>query len=211
MDVSLLSIRNDAKKRFEDIRIMFTILDKNEKVDCQLILKSSLILMIYNAVEGVFSNLLTELFDVIQQKKLQINILPDRLQKTIYTYYLKKIGQDPQKFKKYYGYNSIKLCALSYLEINKYLKLFSGNLDAQSIRNISFKLGIDLPKKLDEPVLLKIKNYRNKLAHGETKFSDTCQDITFDEMKKISQRIERYLEEIIDIYEDFLGRLDEAK
>lgn len=206
MEISLLSVRNDAKKRFEDIQTMFIILENNEKVDCQLVLKSSLILMMYNALEGVFSNILTELFDIIHQKSLCIDNLPEKLQTTIYTYYLKKIGQNTRKLKKYIGYDSIQLCEISYLEINKYLKLFSGNLDSHSIRKISCELGIDLPKELDEPVLLKIKNYRNKLAHGETKFSDVCQDITYDEMKDICKKIKKYLENVIDTYENFIKR-----
>lgn len=52
MPIKLLSVRNDVEKRFEDIRVMIDILKKNGKVDFQLVLKSSLVLMLYNAVEG---------------------------------------------------------------------------------------------------------------------------------------------------------------
>lgn len=138
---------------------------------------------------------------------MQIDRLPDRLQKTIYTYYLKKIGQDPQKLKEYYGYDSTTLCALSYMEINNYLKLFSGNLDSKSIKDISYKLGVDFSNNFNEPALLKVKNFRNKLAHGETKFSNTCQDITLEEMNKLYEKIAEYLEKVIDSYEIFLNRI----
>ena len=65
MPIKLLSVKNDLKKRFEDIQAMMDILEKNKKVDFQLVLKSSLILMLYNAVEGTMSNLLIELFGPI--------------------------------------------------------------------------------------------------------------------------------------------------
>lgn len=207
MQINLFSIKNGTKERFEDIRIMLDILEEKEKVNRQLILKSSLVLMIYNAVEGTISNLLVELFDIICQNKLQIGKLPKNLQMTIFTYYAKKIGQDPQKLKNLYYCDSAQLCSLSYLEINKYLNLFSGNLDSRSIRKISSKVGINLPNGIDEPLLLNVKNFRNKLAHGETTFRNTCQDITLGEIEKISKCVEQYLEKVISSYEYFLNTL----
>lgn len=92
MPIKLLSVKNDLKKRFEDIQAMMDILEKNKKVDFQLVLKSSLILMLYNAVEGTMSNLLIELFDNINSRNISINNLPKNLQETIYKFYLKKSG-----------------------------------------------------------------------------------------------------------------------
>lgn len=207
MKTNLLSVRNDTKNRFEDIQIMIDTLDKNSSVCCQLVLKSSLMLMIYNVVEGTISNLLTELFDTIVKTNLTMEVLPDKLQNTIYTYHLKKIGEDSKKLKEFSEYNSMKMCNISYLEISKYLKLFSGNLDARKIKNISKKVGIDLPDTIDEPCLLNVKSARNKLAHGEAKFSNACQDITLDEMKNMCKKVEEYLNKVICEYEHFLGRL----
>lgn len=207
MKTNLLAVRNDIKNRFEDIQTMIDTLDKNPTVCCQLVLKSSLMLMFYNVVEGTISNLLTELFDTIVKRNLTMEVLPFKLQNTLYTYHLKKIGEDSNKLKEFSKYDSLKLCNISYLEISKYLKLFSGNLDARTIRNISKKVGIDLPEIIDEPSLLKIKSARNKLAHGEAKFSNACQDITLDEMKKMCKKLEEYLYKVIYEYEYFLDRL----
>ena len=126
--------------------------------------------MLYNAVKGTMSNLLTELFDNINSRNISINNLPKSLQETIYKFYL--------------NCNDIEICDISYLEINKYLKLFSGNLDSRSIKKLSLKLGIILSDKMNEPTLLQVKNIRNQLAHGETRFSNICQDITLEESKK---------------------------
>lgn len=184
MPIKLLSVKNDLKKRFEDIQAMMDILEKNKKVDFQLVLKSSLILMLYNAVEGTMSNLLIELFDNINSRNISINNLPKNLQETIYKFYLKKIGDSVEKLKNFNNYNDIEICDISYLVINKYLKLFSGNLDSRSIKKLSLKLGIILSDKMNEPTLLQVKNIRNQLAHGETRFGNICQDITLEESKK---------------------------
>ena len=207
MKTNLLSVRNDIKNRFEDIQTMIDTLDKNPTVCCQLVLKSSLMLMFYNVVEGTISNLLTELFDTIVKRNLTMEVLPYKLQNTLYTYHLKKIGEDSNKLKEFSKYDDLKLCNISYLEISKYLKLFSGNLDARTIRNISKKVGIDLPDIIDEPCLLNIKSARNKLSHGEAKCSNACKDITLDEMKKMCKKLEEYLYKVICEYEYFLDKL----
>lgn len=174
----LLYVRNDIENRFKDVQLMLDILKESKKVETQLILKSSLMLMLYNVVEGTMSNLLQEFFDIIVQKRKSIDELPDKLQDTIYIYYLKKIGTSQKKLKEFGKYNGIELCDISYLDMNKYLKLFSGNLDSRSIREISQKLGVNLSQTINEPVLLRVKNIRNKLAHGEMKFCNACQDVT---------------------------------
>ena len=217
MAIKLRSVRSDTNTRFEDIQLILDLLNeekkngqpipKSSKVDCQLILKSSIMLMIYNVIEGTMSNLLTEFFDIIVMKKISINNLPNQLQITIYTYYLKNIGEDPKKLKEFRTYDEIMLCDISYLNITKYLKLFSGNLDSRQIRSISKKLGINLPSGIDEPILLTIKNNRNKLAHGETRFRNTCQDMTTETIIKMCSKVKLYLENVITSYENFLETL----
>lgn len=64
-----------------------------------------------------------------------------------------------------------------------------------------------LSDEIDEPALLKVKNIRNKLAHGETKFSNTCQDITLDESEKLCDKVKKYLGDVIEQYEIFLNMI----
>lgn len=207
MGIELLTVKSDKERRFKDIFTMLEILDKNTLVSHQLVLKSSLALMLYNVVEGTMSNLLMELFDVIIRKNKSIDTLPNKLQNLFFEYHLKKIGKDANKLKKICCYDKIELCNITYLEISKYLNLFSGNLDARSIYSVSEKLGINLPKSKMEPCLVIIKNIRNALAHGEKEFSKACQDITLDEMKKICDKVKVYLDSLISAYECFFDSL----
>ena len=200
MPINLLSVRNNMNRRYEDIKMMQSILDQNSKVDTQLILKSSLMLMVYNMIEGTMCNLLTEYFDHIYAQNISISNLPNEFQHTIQSYLSKKkSGNAPV------GNNSNAVFKLSYSEIAKYLKLFSGNLDSKSIREVCKKVGVNLPENLNEPLLLIIKNNRNKLAHGETLFINTCQDITLKQMDLICIKTQAYLEKIIAEYERCLN------
>lgn len=210
MSIRLFSVRNDLESRFQDVETMLMILEENTKVERQLILKSSLMLMIYNIVEGTISNLLMELFDNVQGK-LSIDELPRKLQLLIFEYHLKNIGTDSVKLLEFSQYNTNRISEVSYLEIQKYLNLFSGNLDSRSIRKISSKVGINLPNNLNEESLLQVKNSRNKLAHGEMTFRKNCQDITLDDLKIICKKVKSYLEKVVDEYEKFLNRIREEE
>ena len=78
--MGMLSVKNDLKNRFAEINTMKNILVKNQSVECQVVLKSALILMLYNTVEGIVSNVLTELFDRIAEIQMSVTDLPERLQ-----------------------------------------------------------------------------------------------------------------------------------
>lgn len=199
MPINLISVRNDMKRRYEDIKIMESILERNPKVDSQLILKSSLMLMIYNMVEGTMSNLLMEYFDCIHTRNITINSLSSEFQRTIMSYFHKKENHD--------DYIVDTVFDLSYSRIKKSLNLFSGNLDSRSIKKVCKKVGVNLTDDIKEPVLLIVKNNRNKLAHGETKFNNTCQDITLNEIEEISNKTQKYLIKVIDKYEESLNTL----
>lgn len=210
MENSLKNVRADVENRFLDINTMINILNcnNNAKVKEQVILKSSLMIMLYNAVEGVFSNLLTEVFDRITENNISIKQLPISLKNIIYTYHIKRIDTNNIKYlEEFRDYTEFDICSISYLELNKFLKLYSGNLDSQSIRDTSKKLSITLPDEMNEPYLLKVKDIRNKLAHGEIIFSNAAQDITLPEMKKICCRVKNYIDKLLIEYENFLSRI----
>lgn len=163
--------------------------------------------MVYNAIEGTMSNLLTELFDSVCEKKLPVDKLPEAFQNLIYKYHLKRIGSKENELKKLYESEKEKICEISYLELSRYLKLFSGNLDAREIRKISENIGIQIVNKESDKFLLIVKNKRNSLAHGEKTFVNASQDITLDEIKKNINSVKNYMEYIIEEYEKFIDKI----
>ena len=186
--MGMLSVKNDLKNRFAEINTMKNILVKNQSVECQVVLKSALILMLYNTVEGIVSNVLTELFDRIAEIQMSVTDLPERL-------------------KEFNQCSNIELCKISYLEISRSMKLYSGNLDSKKIRDISKRMGVDLPNKIDVPELMDVKEIRNKLAHGEIRFSNACQDMTLQELEQLCSKVQKYLNNVICSYERYCNDL----
>lgn len=209
MGSELIAVKNDLKNRFDDVEIMIQMLDhkSNEKIESQLLLKSSILLMAYNIVEGTMSNLLIELFDKICEKKISIDQLPTEFQSLVYKYHLKRIGNKENELKKLYESDKEKICEISYLELSKYLKLFSGNLDAKEIREISKKFGVIIAQGRQDSLLLTVKTTRNSLAHGEVTFKNASQNITVKELKEIIKVVHTYMNYIVDEYEKFINRL----
>ena len=205
--MGMLSVKNDLKNRFAEINTMKNILVKNQSVECQVVLKSALILMLYNTVEGIVSNVLTELFDRIAEIQMSVTDLPERLQKTVFSYLLELIGRKSYRLIDFYLCSNIELCKISYLEISRSMKLYSGNLDSKKIRDISKRMGVDLPNKIDVPELMDVKEIRNKLAHGEIRFSNACQDMTLQELEQLCSKVQKYLNNVICSYERYCNDL----
>lgn len=79
---NMQSVKNYTKERLDDIEIMMNIIDADDaKIDYQLMLKSSVILMIYNSIEGTMSTLMEVLFDSLNRNELSLKNLPKKLKK----------------------------------------------------------------------------------------------------------------------------------
>ncbi|MCI5151226.1 MAG: hypothetical protein D3916_17890 [Candidatus Electrothrix sp. MAN1_4] len=80
---------------------------------------------------------------------------------------------------------------------------FSGNLDAQKIRELSEKFGFSKPQ--DGRNLVTIKNKRNRLAHGEATFSEIGRDYTVGELTSFKDETFIFLDEVISKIENFIS------
>ncbi len=79
---------------------------------------------------------------------------------------------------------------------------FSGNLDAQKIRELATKYGFDTP--YDGRNLVTIKNKRNRLAHGEQTFYDIGKDFTVGELENFKDETLVFLSDVINKIEKFI-------
>ncbi|MCI5129736.1 MAG: hypothetical protein D3907_14910, partial [Candidatus Electrothrix sp. AUS3] len=80
---------------------------------------------------------------------------------------------------------------------------FSGNLDAQKIRELSEKIGFGKPKNGRN--LVTIKNKRNRLAHGEATFSEIGRDYTVGDLSDFKKETIEFLDEVILKIEHFIS------
>jgi len=79
---------------------------------------------------------------------------------------------------------------------------FSGNLDAQKIRELAKQYGFQMPSNGRN--LVTIKNKRNHLAHGNFTFSEIGQDFTVGELKDFKDETIAFLSDVINKIAKFI-------
>jgi len=88
-------------------------------------------------------------------------------------------------------------------------KLFSGNVDAKEIKETAKKFGFssqtDNINTRGGSDLLSIKTLRNNLAHGWQSFNDVGKNATGENLVEISERVMKYLRQILENIEEYLA------
>lgn len=225
----------ELESRNIDITTMISELPKI-KVDYSAILKSSIIVMIYNMIEGVFFAILQEAFDKVVQNKKTINV-PDEFLFVIANYYFNILENDLKGLVKYNERQKSNQSKLKFIEykqsidthknansiqnnLNKLqtfydnaehipsfsdyisnFKLFSGNLDADEIRKTAKKFGVKFKGTKTDNILKLVKEKRNKLAHGETKYSVECRDMSDTDIRNNQEVVFNYMKRVIRAFE----------
>jgi hypothetical protein len=82
-------------------------------------------------------------------------------------------------------------------------KVFSGNVDAQRIREISRRYGFSRPSA-DGSKLVDIKVHRNDLAHGNKSFGAIGRDYVASDITTIFQGVQTYLVSAMDNIEHYI-------
>lgn len=191
--------KKTLKQRKSEIETMISILP-SLNVEKSVITKSSIILMIYNMVEGVFSLLLQEFFDFLSEKKSDFEKIPKELQIIITKYHIKCIKENPEALLDFWKQEYIEIP--SFLNYRKKIEIFSGNLDALQIRKILKEFKVTFNRNKNDEKLLYIKNLRNGLAHGEIQFSSACRDKTDKEIKEYMNSACDILNRVINAFEN---------
>lgn len=195
-------MRGDARKilfkDYEDLKVMMSLLDSLH-VNESAIIKASIIMMIYNMIEGTFTALLQEVFDFLRETSLNFESISMELKNTLLTYHSKRIGTDIVKLDDFRKKGAIEIP--EFCDFVKYIKLYSGNFDAKKMRDISMKFGINVDGDKKYESLLFVKNYRNKLAHGETRFLDACRDKTKSEIELYKEEAYGFMNKVIVAFE----------
>lgn len=203
MQIHLNNSKQFLIKRNSDIQIFLSCMKNCKNIEETTIFKSSIMLMLYNEIEGTFSNILSELFDYIMDENIDFELLHNKIKNIYLEYYCKTIN-DTSNLMRFYELQDLK--SVDYLELNKYLKLYSGNLDARQIRNISKRIGVSVSTDVVGEKLLFVKNCRNKLAHGEVSFQEACRDFSEDDIEKIVKEVLEFLNMLISDYNNFIDR-----
>lgn len=197
---NFMDIYTFLNERERDINAM-VLLCKSCKVGEAVLIKSSIVLLAYNTLEGCYTKLNKEIFSFIAENHIPVNKLNVELQNIYYRYY-RKIIKDTESLRRFYENKDI--ASVTYDEICDKVTLFSGNLDARFIREFSKKqIGISRISTVSGQKIVYIKNLRNKLAHGEITFQDAVKDKTLKEIEEMCEDCINFLKVVIKSYEDF--------
>lgn len=162
-----------------------------------VILKSSIMLMLYNAIEATMTELLETVHEQIAYEKF--SDLSKNLQDIMLEYFW------TAKPNKHVYDTFLDLESFPFFDdYTKKINLFSGNLDARKINEILQKYGIDCIKSDKKDKLLEIKSKRNQLAHGELSFKIACRDLTIEDVKRLKDAVYECLKEMCNNTEEYL-------
>ncbi len=171
--------------------------------DLAQILRANAFVLMYNLAEYSISEAIESIYLDIKSKGLNFNDIKDNIKKEIFTHLKSNITIDD------YFISTIDNIAAGILEhYPKSRKLFSGNMDAKKVKDISIKYGFssttDKTKTKDGFNLLTIKERRNHLAHGFISFKECGQEYSILQLNEIKNEVLLFLEEILNNIDVFI-------
>ncbi|WFL68035.1 MAE_28990/MAE_18760 family HEPN-like nuclease [Pantoea sp. X85] len=175
------------------------------------VIKASIVLALYNVVESTVTNTLVRLHNIIIQQNVKYDDVRRELKDICliyYQYHNNKKNNPHEALDVLHStlnlIRGISCFALPYKEMAKEYQLYSGNLDAKEIRRIFGKYGIVIPEEETGKNLQKIKNARNKLAHGEQSFEEYGRTLVISTIEVYKKQTSLYLQLIINIVKEYI-------
>jgi hypothetical protein len=204
----MIIVKSDFDKRkaeFEQYKYFITQTDINS--DIEKILKSNAYLIAYNTVESTITNLLFALNEAIKNNNSEYMLLTDNIKKLLHQYHFNgKTKFDTDEIKKIIeGLVIGDQIIIESDKLIKKLRLFSGDLDHRKILVIFKKYGINNIQSDHSEDILKVKNIRNRLAHGEISYSDCCRSECVSETLYSVDNVFVYLEKLINTVKDYIN------
>lgn len=204
----MISVKSDFREKCIDIQVLFDHINeiesaKSSSVHKVSILKSSFIILLYNTIESTTRLLLDKVHE--EASKYDYDQLSEKLKILFVEYYF--ASQNGKNHKK--NLDMIVIKSLTFPNFNEFenrIKTFSGNLDSREIDKILSKYGIGKITTENKEKLLIVKNIRNKIAHGEEMFKESCRHFTLSDIELIKSATEKVLNDIIHQTENYLSR-----
>ena len=176
-------------------------------------LKSTALLLLYNLVESTISNCLNAIHLSFCSESLKFNELNQNIQKIWLNHHFDLLSNNDKMSKENI---TVKLLDIvntlsfdSYIDFtyeelskNKLGSQFSGNLDSKEIRKIATKYGVVFNEKCEE--VRRVRDYRNKLAHGELSFYECSNNMTPQELTQLKRRVVDFIEKFINASKEYI-------
>ena len=206
----MLEARKIFNERKAEIEGFFDHLSSFEKQnsnrELEQTLKASCFLLLYNLVESTLTQAIIAIQDDLKEKNIQYSSIKETLQKCVVKNLIK---QGKLEILLHDAFMSkVNVLVSGFDEDEK--TLFSGNVDAKTVRKIAkvygFSNNINHKDAKGGSDLLTIKTNRNDLAHGSKSFSEIGRDYTTEQLKEIKDSSIAYLDCILKNIERYIQK-----
>lgn len=175
-------------------------IDKTHTEQFAPILKSNILLMLYNLVEACVTTGFVEIYDSIKDSCLAYKDLIEAI-RNIWSNF--EIGQSRTATattttyeKKVQGIIA-KVISGGSIVLTKDALAISGNLDARTIRQLLDDHAINVTDRTDKFHMLLVKRKRNDLAHGIDSFGESARDISISQLSEIKDEVLIFMSSVI--------------
>ncbi len=186
---------------------------KHREIDIEMthILKANAFIILYNLIEATISNAIEDIHNELNSCD---DLCVDKICESLTKLALKKLDHHMVSDMDFSQGDIAKLVLKKWLEEHKKQvqadknPLFSGNVDAQKIRDVAsiygFSSQTDRSKTHNGGNLANIKKARNALAHGSESFLNKGQETSIDNLELLKNEVFHYLEEILENIQKYL-------
>lgn len=187
----------------------------------QKILYSSVYLQLYNLIESTVTKYVDSISELVISQEFRPTDLCDELKKE----WVRVIARTHADLSYENRLDSaLKLC--DHLVNSQPISEFKvekgggGNWDDQAIYKFSRRIGLSLqispeaqravkrPFRNDMGTLFLIKDYRNKLAHGNISFSECGENITASDLRRLTSHVALYMREVVNCFKASIDNHD---
>jgi len=211
----LIEQKNDKKRSIEG-KTEFQDFFSNDKGEVPIayqtminILKSNVILMLYNIIEFTITGLIDAIYSAIKGEELTYVDVNKKIQQ-IWTRSMIKVMKDPNSNQNTFFKKSKEMIdhIIEKRVLNLYAKqlLSTGNLDGVQIIKTLEEHGIryDTTNENYRPDKLEyVKTKRNELAHGSISFTEALRNVTINDISEDKTIIFSFLENLIEVLKKY--------
>lgn len=233
----MISVKNDFQSRVDEINKYYELLvsiiekesllifphedNRTERFDVTITstLKSNMYLLLYNLVESTITKCLIEMHESICNAECTYIQLSPQIQDILTSHYYKSLSRGNisestalQHIRKMINFLAFEAkFSLTFDEFTKYKtgSKFAGNLDSREINKIAEKYGIAFNSICKE--IQEIKEFRNKLAHGESSFQEASNQKDLKYFNHLKTETIAFLSDFIKAVESYIDQKEFKK
>ena len=193
----------------DDVELSYSLNNekKTELIESAFLttLTANSFLLLYNVIESTIRNAIIAIYDNIKNEGITFDELSDNLKKLWARYETERFKEGNFRMdtiREFVLDFANKIATKEIVVFSGEWMDFSGNLDANEIRGLAEKIGFS--KSPDGRNLVKIKDKRNRLAHGEHTFYDVGKGFTIREIDELKVEVFEYLDDVVNKVELFI-------